>query len=203
MLGRLNPRNRERLTDEDMATVITRMNREGLVTTFDPLWITNAMEHQSEERRRFYHAKVANAIRSSNSVILLFPLYEDEHWSLLVLFAVGVAARREDGTVNYMQHFLLDSASRHDEYAQTVLVHFNLDHTTVYELPKKVPQQKSDWECGHFVLMNLSMLIEYCRGLTAQTPLTLESLRSHLLREMMAASQRNIRAFAQRIIDAI
>ena len=199
---RLNPRNKERLQDVDIMRILTHMNKAMVTTVIDPLWITNAMTHEVESRRLLFQSKVTEAIRTSKLPVLLMPLYDDEHWSLLVLFS-GTMQHRDDGTVPYTSYFLLDSASRHTEYSLTVLSWFALDALVEYRLPKKTPQQTGDWECGHFILMNASMMIDFCQNYAEKPGTLLEILRRHLLSQMMSASYRNIRAFSQDILTQL
>ena len=105
-----------------------------------------------------------------------------------------------DGSKHMGHYFHLDSSEgHHTEYCLSFISRLVIGRNmTEFKLPKKATQQKEDWECGHIVLINIRMLLEFeCN----QAHLFDESLSRHIRNNMLSYSFRNIKNFATYIKD--
>lgn len=194
MIMNITPANKTRLTDANVMDILSLFCRgRNDVLVIDPQWSTQFLSNGHVDRREYYSGRIGEAFRSINQFpsIVLMPLFIAEHWSLLVLVALS-------DTVYH--HFHLDSSQPdHTPYCVTIInaitrIIDNQGGVLVkLALPCKVPQQNSDWQCGHFVVMNASMIIT---SLDGNQPLSLASLTRHLRQNMLSSSHRNIRQFA-------
>lgn len=197
LLRALNPSNKIRLNDEQMSDVCRVLVNENRVPIIDSLWTTLFINSNNKERQVEYTERINRCItdRSLLTRIVLFPLYADEHWSLLALFHRPL-------TDNW-RYFHLDSATgNHTEVCVDVLSRLstvlNGGQPEAFRLPKKVPQQNDDWQCGHFVLMNVCMLLSFQHN----NHQDYESVLSrHINSELLSGSHRNIRSFARDIAN--
>lgn len=191
LLDALSPVNKTRLDDQNMLDVWSALNRGIRIPIIDSTWTTQLLGNPNQERQREYLERIRVVITgvtdNSQSPLILFPLFEDEHWSLLVLI------RR---TSTLFHYFHIDSSQpNHTAYCASLLDRIRplLTGTGLFVLPKDVSQQAGDWECGHFVLMNIQMLLDLGCSNDARYE---ESLRRHLTNNMMKCSIRNIKVLA-------
>ena len=200
LLRALNPANKTCLNDEQMSDVCSVFANENQVPIIDSLWTTQSINSNNKERQAEYLERINRCIadRSVLTRMVLFPLFADEHWSLIVLFYRPL-------TDNWC-YFHLDSATgTHTEVRTDVLSRLstilNGGQPEAFPLSKKVPQQNDDWQCGHFVLMNGSMLLSFRHDDNRRDYES--ALSRHINGGLLSSSHRNIRIFARDIANLI
>lgn len=198
LLQALNPSNKIRLNDEQMSDVCRVLVNDTQVPVIDSLWTTQSLDTNNRMRQADYLERIKRRIdeRSPLTKMVLFPLFDDEHWSLLVLFYRPLS--------DNWRYFHLDSAEgNHTEVCTDALTQLstilNGGQPEAFRLPKKVPQQNDNWQCGHFVLMNVCMLLSFRLGNENQD--YERALSRHINSELLSSSDRNIRSFSRDIIN--
>lgn len=198
VITNITPANKTRLNDGNVMDILTLVCRDrNDVLVIDPQWSTQFLTNGNADRRLYYRDRITNALSGIIHFpsIVLLPLFADEHWSLLVLVTIS------DTVYHY---FHLDSSQPdHAPYCDTMVdaITSLLDNRAgmlvKFDLPVKVPQQRGDWQCGHFVVMNASMIVSSLNDGTQ--PLSMASLARHLRQNMLTSSYRNIRQFALQV----
>ncbi len=198
LIAALTPTNKTRLNDENMLDIINIVNQGIRYPIIDSMWTTQLTSNGNPDKQGEYLERIRQVILTvtdnSPSPLIFLPLFVEEHWSLLVLI------RRSPVLFHY---FHIDCAEpEHTEYCQSVILRLQpiLGATQPFVLPKKVSQQPGDWECGHFVLMNIRMLLDLgCSNDFAYE----NNLRQHLFDNMMSCSKRNLSAFADDMVNIL
>lgn len=198
LLYALKPVNKTRLNDQHMSDVFRVVPNERKVPIIDSLWTTQLLTNGSVAKQDEYLERI-RPIMDALPNLVLFPLFDDEHWSLLALIYRPVVA-------NWCYLHLDSSGTTHIEHRTALLSRLEpilrggLPVPFVMPKNKKVPQQTGEWECGHFVLMNSRMLL----SLECPPHQDYEtSLSRYLIKELLSSSSRNLRAFIKDIIHLV
>lgn len=201
LLFALTPPNESRLNDANMMDVVRLLRNQRQTPVIDPLWTRELMANNNEEKRQQYTRLIDGILckvtSESPSPLVLLPLFDDEHWSLLVL-VFGIEE---------WQYFHLDSEKGfHEDYMLLFITRLGRYSSVLTQdpvffiIPKAAPQQKYDWECGHFVLMYMSMLMKLVASYSAEFSVM---LRRHLSRNISSCCYRNIKSFSEEMKSLI
>lgn len=194
---RLNPGNETRLDDHNMLDVFRVLNQKECALVIDSTWITQMISNGNVLKQEEYRQRILTSITTSLATrpLLLLPLYDDEHWSLVVIIT-------EKGPGNY-RYFHLDSGMPgHSGFCDSVLEKLAITTgESRVNLFLEVPQQEGEFECGHFVLMNAAVIISFFEN--EVRVLGDESIRKHLQKEIITPSTRNMRSFEKKIANLI
>lgn len=196
LVHNLNPNNKIRLNDENMTDALNIKKGNRAICIFDSQVVSQALNHNNQGMRQFYRDKIYQELcRLGRSPLVLMPLFHDEHWSLAALITL------QPNRGCFALHFDSSGETNTECFLSLLAMLRGLGPAAPdwlpYVLPKRVPQQKGTWQCGHFVLMNADMMMSYLESNRAT--FNADTLDSHLRREIMSSSDRNIRAFTRDI----
>jgi hypothetical protein len=163
--------------------------------------LVELMMKSSGDDKRLHCSRVADRFRNAPPPLILLPLVDGAHWSLLAY------------RTHSQQWYHFDSAKQyHRELARSTLAALRAAgctplNATVHRL-RNVPQQEGGWECGLYVLQYCLMLSESSKDAGEEDEQTFINYMDQYLesiwdQERRYASNENLLLFTQSVLSLL